>query len=57
MNYSGKTEKRQKSINKTCYSEFEHALLLLALSSRTFVLKYYQQWLHCCVAYLKSQKQ
>ena len=26
MNYSGKTEKRQKSINKICYSEFEHAL-------------------------------
>ena len=24
MNYSGKTEKRQKSLNKICYSEFEH---------------------------------
>ena len=26
MNYSGKTEKRQKSKNKICCSEFEHAL-------------------------------
>ena len=26
MNYSGKTEKRKKSLNKICYTEFRHAL-------------------------------
>ena len=28
MNYSRKTEERQKSLNKIGYSEFEHSLLI-----------------------------